>query len=449
MRKHNLRGAGTVFRYTVQQHYKTTSVVVFLVILFVLAIAAFPLMKLVTGSSSEVTETRITTLYLSNQSGIPITVDPAEVKKDSRYAALEITESDADKEGMREIVTKNKTAAGAVIGQDPLTGGFQIIGYYGEEGDVTADDMATLNGILKDALHEALLDSLGISAAQETVIDMKALSQVQTVSEYISGTDTTDIDTHVTVNIFYSYSILLLSALAMSYIFGLCMEEKINKLVETLLVSVSPMALLVGKILAATLFIFAGVGLVAVGLCISYRIAGSVAALDAVQTALGLDVTKLHFSAGSIVLVIVSVLVAYLIAAAFSGIVGSLCSKAEDMQHASLAVVLFLMIGYFTASFTPMFQNDALNVFVSVFPLTSMYVALPDYICGKIGLPVFFIGLVLQLVAAYFLAKLAGEVYRMMLFYRGGVPKPKQLFAMLKETRAAEKAAGKEADHEA
>ena len=60
------------------------------------------------------------------------------------------------------------------------------------------------------------------------------------------------------------------------------------------------------------------------------------------------------------------------------------------------------------------------------------------------------IGLAVQAVTVFLLARLAGSVYSMMLLYRGGFPKPKQLFTMLRENRASLKAAaGKEANHEA
>ena len=36
MKKHELRSIGTVYRYSVQQHYKTPSVIIFLVIMFIL-----------------------------------------------------------------------------------------------------------------------------------------------------------------------------------------------------------------------------------------------------------------------------------------------------------------------------------------------------------------------------------------------------------------------------
>ena len=62
MKNPELRGAGTVFRYTVQQHYKTPSIIIFLVVLFLLAVASMPVMLLLSGHEKEVTETQIATV---------------------------------------------------------------------------------------------------------------------------------------------------------------------------------------------------------------------------------------------------------------------------------------------------------------------------------------------------------------------------------------------------
>ena len=80
--------------------------------------------------------------------------------------------------------------------------------------------------------------------------------------------------------------------------------------------------------------------------------------------------------------------------------------------------------------------------------MTSVFKAFPNYLCGKIGLPVLLLALVIQAATAVLLVRTAGRVYKMMLLYRGSVPKPKQIVRMLKEERAAAKAAaGKEAQH--
>ncbi|MBR5371430.1 MAG: ABC transporter permease [Oscillospiraceae bacterium] len=456
MKNHNLRGVGTVFRYTMQQHYKTRSVMVFLIILFALSLTVFPLLSRSSDTGKEVTETAITKLYIQNDLEFPINWEA--IHNDSRYAKLDIALSTTvlNKDDLKELLNKEQTSAAAIVHTDASKGGFEITGYYGENGKITTEDMATLNRVLRDVLHEAILSSLNVSPEQEATVNSTAVSQVQLAEEFRSNKEIISTDTHMVVSMFYSYAIMLLSTLAMSYIFQLCIEEKTSKLVESLLVSVKPMALLVGKIAAVTCFLFIGLGLIGVGLFISYQIAKNInpdaaaASLAKVSGFFHVELGSVNLGIGNILLLLVSILIAYSISASFSGIVGSCCSKTEDLQHASVAVVLFLMIGYMTATMAPAFESDGTNAFLSIFPLTSMYVALPNYLCGKISAIVLIIGMAVQLLTAFFLARLAGSVYSMMLLYRGGFPKPKQLFRMLRENRASAKAAaGKEANHEA
>lgn len=450
MKNSKFRGVGTVFRYTLQQHYKTTSVRIFLLVLFVIAVAAFPLFMTIRGGNEEVESTQIQTLYLRNESGFAI--DAADIRKDERYKNLTVTETGEDNAALAKKLSDEPNAAAAVIALDDMKG-YQIKGYYGDSGAVSDDDMYTLNKALEDALRDAQLRTLGVTEGQIELLHGRSFTTVIRADELNAGEEQTDTATHAFVNLAYSYMILLLITLAMSYIFQLCMEEKVSKLVESLLVSVEPMALLAGKILAVTVILFGGIALIIVGLVISYQIAGTMGDTSfikefLVQT-LEFDPSKLHFNPGTLCLLIVCLLLAYATGAFYSGIVGSCCSKTEDTQQASIAVVAFVMIGYFTASFSPMFESDGANLFVSLFPVTSIFVAFPNYICGKISFVMLLLAIVIQIATVLLLARLAGSVYRMMLLYRGGVPKPKQLFAMLKENRAAEKAAaaGKEGSH--
>ncbi|MBR6107631.1 MAG: ABC transporter permease [Oscillospiraceae bacterium] len=446
--KNNTGGTGTVFRYTVQQHYKTTSVRILIIILFALSVASIPLLRLIAGKDSEVSSSDIKSLYLYNNTGFEITKD--DITADERYASITVNASDGDKDALRQTLHDDKTAVAAFITGDEEGMSFRIQGYYGEGSDISEKDCETLNHVLQDALHQSIMRTMNVSQEQIDTMNLNVFSQVSTVDDYLKGDDqVVDPSTHMTVNLFYSYAIVLISALAMSYIFQQCMEEKVSKLVESLLVSVSPAALLTGKILAVTLFVFGGIALIAVGFVISYFIAkstGDVSFLPETFTkTFGIDTSALHFNPGTVVLMLLCILLAYFILAFFSGIVGSCCSKTEDTQQASIAVVLFLLIGYYVASFTPMMQSDTVNYFVSLFPVTSIFTALPNYICGKITLLIFVLALVIQAATVYLFAKLAGAVYRMMLLYRGGFPKPAQLIRMLRENRSSAKAgAGKE-----
>ena len=473
MKNPELRGIGTVFRYTVQQHYKTRSVIIFLLVLFLLAVASMPVILLVSGHEKEVTETKITTLYLRNESGYALRAE--DVHADARYAGLRITETDEDDEALSERVLHEKTAAAAVlgIGKDKtqvfrsaagqkngaaaVGGGqekqqFTLRTFYAEEGEVTGADAETLNHVLEEALHASLLASMAITKEQEITVNSAAVSQVSKIGDYIGDASESNTDTHVAVNMAYSYLLLILCAMSIGYATQSCMEEKVSKLVESLLVSVSPIALLAGKLLAVALFIFTGFGIVGLGFFISYQIAGHLGGFSFLKPILEemmpFRLEALHFSAGTAALLLLCVLLAFAISMGLSGISGSCVSKTEDMQAASFLNLFFLMGGYLAGTMAPIFESDAVNVFCSLFPVTSPFCAFPNFTCGKIGLPVFLLALVIQTATAVLLVRTAGRVYKMMLLFRGGVPKPAQILRMLKENRAAAKAAaGKEAQH--
>ncbi len=468
MKNPELHGIGTVFRYTVQQHYKTPSIIVFLVILFLLAVCSMPAILLFSGHEQEVTETQIHTLYLRNESGFPL--NAAAVQADARYAALTVVETDEDDEALSERVLKEKNAAAAVLAiredavelfrsaadQKKASKGakdqFTLRTVYGENGEVTSADAETLNHVLEGALHQSLLDSLAITEEQAVTVQSSAVSQVAKLSEFRSGTEESSTDTHVFLNIGYCYLLVIICAMSIAHVNQTCMEEKVSKLVESLLVSVSPTALLAGKLLAVALFIFAGFGIVGIGFFISWQIAGRMGGFSflvpTLERFLQFSISSIRISGGTLLLLILCIVIAFAMYAGLSGISGSCCSKTEDLQSASFLTMFFLMAGYLGGAFAPMFENDAVNLFCSLFPVTSVFTAFPNYLCGKIGLPVLLLALVIQAATAVLLVRTAGRVYKMMLLYRGSVPKPKQIVRMLKEERAAAKAAaGKEAQH--
>ena len=445
----SLRGVGTVYRYSMQQHYKTTSVRVFLIILFVLAVAAFPLIRLMSGGgATEVDSTSVKRLYIRNETPFAMIAD--DIHADSRYAEIEVENTESDLKTLSKILNEEKSAVAAVVKVGSTGLSYSVDTYYGSSSDLSYDDVYSLTNVIKEGLHQAMLRTMDITEAQESLLSSKTTVMVSTAADYHSGTITeTDTGTNLLVNTFYAYFIMILSGIAMGYIFQICMEEKVSKLVESLLVSVSPTALLIGKLLAVTCMIFGGLAMIAFGLFISYQIAkntGSVAFIDKGFASMGLELNGLHFGLSTVLLLILCLLLAYAICASLAGICGSCCSKTEDTQQASMVMMLVLVVGYMVGALTPMLESDAVNYFCAIFPITSIFSALPNFICGKIGLPIFLLALVLQAATAFFLANVAGKVYRMMLLYRGSVPKPAQLIRMLRETKQT---AGKEDAHEA
>jgi len=431
---------GNVFRYTVRQHYKSPSVLILLFILFALAAASLPFIQMSSSKNSEVSSSDITTLYLYNETGFPL--DNRDITADERYAELSILESDGDKEALRRTLHDNPTAAAAFLSADESGMGYVIHGYYGENSKISAADCSTLNNVLQKALNEAMLRGLNTTKEQVDTLKTMVVTNISTVEDYRNGTENDiDVFTNMMINYVYAYAVMILVAIAMSYIFQQCLEEKNSKLVESLLVSVSPDTLLAGKILAVTLFVFGGIGVVAAGFAVSCFIEKSMDSnfsLSALITeATEINFSALHLNVGVILLTILCVALAYFMLAFFAGIVGSCCSKTEDTQQASMAIMMVALVGVLSALFAPAFQSTVLDYVLSLFPLTGIFNTLPNYVCGRIPLVIMILSLVIQAATIFFFAKLAGKVYRMMLLYRGGLPKPAQLIRMLRENRAA------------
>lgn len=135
---------------------------------------------------------------------------------------------------------------------------------------------------------------------------------------------------------------MILCLMSASYVIRAVVEEKDSRLVELLLVSVKPMALLAGKILAVMAFTFgwllamlAGFG-VSCGLTaglmgsgvLQKQLSGLLAAVPRVQE-------DLWQAAGVLLVLLVSLGLGYLTMSLIGGVAGACCSGMEDAGEAT------------------------------------------------------------------------------------------------------------------
>lgn len=434
VKRNSLRGIGTVFQFSVQQHYKAISIRIFLLILFVISLASLPVASIfltdeVADSSS------VTTLYLRNETGIPFLSDT--ILADERYASLKIVETESSDETFASLLAESQTNMAASIVLDEQKG-FAIKGFYSENSSLDELDVNTLTDMIAEAFHQSQMQALSITDEQLDIANAPYSMQVQLISDYNADSDQTDFSVHGMISMFYSMITMFLGTLSMSYIFQLCVDEKNSKLVELLLVSVNPLAILVGKVMAVTVFLTAGIGLILLGLFLSYLITSSMGSVEFIHEmfeTIGINHLIDSLNVKTILLLIPSVFLGYATMALLSSIFASCCSKTEDIQTNSLYVALILIVGYIVASFAPMLESESVNLFVSLCPFLSVFTALANYICGKISFAILLLAWAIQIALIVALAIIAGRIYRMMILYRGGVPKLNKLIAMYRAER--------------
>ena len=227
--------------------------------------------------------------------------------------------------------------------------------------------------------------------------------------------------------------VLIVSSLASSYIVASVNEEKSSKLAESLLVSVRPMALLLGKIVAMLTFVF---GTILLGVSLSMvveKIMVSGFDVDFGAVAQGSSINLAIFTGYGVVGFAVLALALMLALCSFgvlSGILGSACSQTEDQQSATTVVMMLSMIGYFAGMYGGM--NDKLIPIFSLIPPISYFTAPVAYIGGRISLGVLLASFAIQVVVLVALVMLAAKTYRVLLLSDSSRPKLSSILAATK-----------------
>jgi len=138
---------------------------------------------------------------------------------------------------------------------------FTVGAYTLEEKDFSDGDLDSCVGVLSGLLDEARMVQQDAEPEQIAAMTDPYVTNVQSVSEYLEEEEDDQFGARFGVQMIYSVALLILCSFAASFIIQKVIEEKASKLAELLMVSVSPLAMLVGKILAVMTYIF---GLIAI-----------------------------------------------------------------------------------------------------------------------------------------------------------------------------------------
>ena len=180
--------------------------------------------------------------------------------------------------------------------------------------------------------------------------------------------------------------------------------EKTSKIIETLVTSTSPKTIVLGKTL--------GIGIV--GLLQMILLVGT--ALISAKTFLEpgildsiIDVSKITPYLG--IITIIYFIFGYFEYALLYALTGSTVSKPEDIQSANGPVAILAVIGFYLSYFTMMNPASELNVFASMFPISSPF-CMPFRIIMGLAKPTdVIISIVILLITGIIIAKIAIKIY--------------------------------------
>lgn len=448
LRKSDFTGTSKVYRFTLAQMAKGKANIITVLIFFLLAALSIPIMTLLMGgekaaSSDETDSSGIRAVYIRNDTGYELNLGSI-LQGNEAFAGTEFVDTDVmDTEWSEDTYESmiKQTEAYVHLQKDSEKMCYTISAYTLEDKDFSDEDLDSCISMLSQLLDEARYSRQNVRPEQIAVLTGSYETNTQSVSEYLEDKED-ESGARFGVQMIYSIALLSLCTFVSSFIIQKVIEEKASKLVELLMVSVSPLAMLVGKILAVMTYIFGLIaGLVAV-LGISYVITGHIVDTSVLRqqiAASGLMAETLRVSPVTILILVVSLLLGYLQVSLISGLIGTGCSSTEDVEPANLTVILLIMAGYMAATITVgLGSNPVLAAFVSLCPVTSMFCAPVRYIIGDIGFGMLAFSWVIQFIVILGLAYVCARIYRALMMYRGNRMKFGDWITMLRQNHVKE-----------
>ena len=142
--------------------------------------------------------------------------------------------------------------------------------------------------------------------------------------------------------------------------------EKTSKIIETLVTSTSPKTIVLGKTIGIgivgllQMILLVGTALISAKVFLEPGMIEQVLDMSAITPYLGI-VTIIYFILG------------YFAYALLYALTGSTVSKPEDIQSANGPVAMLAVIGFYLSYFTMMNPTSEMNIFASLFPISSQF----------------------------------------------------------------------------
>lgn len=402
----DLSGTGQVYRFTLSQLLKSRANRVTLIIMVLLAAVSMPLTALLGGETPETSDTAgLASVRVDNRTDLVLDFSGDAYWADTDFSA------DAGEPDAVVTITGDET-------------GYQVAVNGSETAD--AGELSRLAETARQAVRDACLRAAGLSSRQ-----LEALTA-----------STGEEDSHEDgFWVQYGYSILAMMVCLMSasYVIRAVVEEKDSRLVELLLVSVKPMALLAGKILAVMAFTFGWLLAMLAGFGVSCGLTAGLMGpdvlhrqLSGVLAALPQATPDVWYLVSLLAVLLVSLALGYLTMSIIGGVAGACCSGMEEAGEATGPVMLLTMAGYLASCVVGAVPSGPVAVFFTLCPVVSIFCAPVQFAGGNVSIWLVLLSWLIQAAVIWGLLTLASRVYAGLIVHRGSRVKLRELMSMAK-----------------
>lgn len=444
------KGWQKVFSFTLIQHMKTKSFIIGTIVICVivaLLVGGLNVVPKLMSKDEEVssdgsgTPAALSAVYIMDESGVLTDEDRTELEN----GGVKLAQTDKSFSELIEALSGSTAQEALVlIGTESYgdeVAGYRVKTYYSPEADGDAVDALTV--LVSSQVEYRNMLNAGVTP------DTYAMSQryVQT-SKIQAGSDEWNIiesAINYIVPIVVSLVLFMLIFCYGSTVAQSIATEKTSRVMELLLTSVRPLAVVIGKVLAMGVvsllqfLLIIIVGITTLVATLPFGIAGDVSAImndpalqqvaENAEIAEAVTNSMSNFTAVNMILIFVIFILGFLFFSMIAALVGASISRMEDLQQAMQPYSLLGVVGLYLAYFPVIFNAESIDtgaattnpvqVFSFYFPISSPFALPSALILGTIS-PLQ--GVIAMLILAAFVvlvAILVSKVYEAIILHNG------------------------------
>ena len=347
-----MRDILTVMKFTIKDMVKRKSFIISTLIILVLIVVGFNVPNVIKSIKGDNTGDKF--LVVDNKNVFEGTLE--NLKQMDLGYEFEITNSDLKFEDIKRKI-EDEEINGAIIinpGNEKIK-----ISYIVENTTMMDQVPEECVNSLTSLYSNLQISKLGLTEEQlQSITPNFDFSLEQTEEKSASG------------NVF----VMMIMSIVLFYAIYFCAyqvsssitTEKTSKIMETLVTSTSPRTIILGKTIGIGL-----VGLAQMIVIVATALISAKAFLEPELLENALDMSNITPYLG--IMTAIYFILGYLAYALLYALTGSTVSKPEDIQSANTPVALLAVIGFYLSYFTMMNPTSDLNLFASLFPISSPF----------------------------------------------------------------------------
>lgn len=439
--KSNITGWKDVYSFTLRQVLKSKAYLVSYIILILLVLVSMPITSklLFNNTEDENAPSPVNKVYINNSSSFS-DIDFSNVNDITSFSHIEFEAMNQDYESLVEQITDNENNS-AILDITEENGAYNLHLSMVKEGPIKKTHLQRLGDALLADFTNTRMESLGIGSEQLTLLQTPIVTKV-TMTD-INGADILEEDTSISSSEYWFvygilFFVMMTTMLTGTQVATSIVTEKSTRVVEYLLITVKPLALMIGKVFAMLTAAMIQMLSMVAALFVSNMVSASfISSNESLLSQLLPSDLFANINIINLILCIILVFLGLLFYATLAGLAGATVSRLEEINEGLTLFTMISLVGVYIglgAANTLMGAGtNAFVIFAFLFPLSSPFVLPGAILVGKASLPIIGIAIVLELVIIVLLFRFVAKVYETLILHNGNKIKLKQLFQISKQ----------------